>query len=159
MITIGWSYFQSASNKPVKFVYLEGLAILIGSHLTREPTASPVLTKCWKSELMLSTNFGSLCQKVTKVGSQNFGNQIWFCTRLLGFFNRSCIQDFGTGPWLLQRTFNYLWHLNCWRMIYNYYQDSLMIKDFFYLFFFWGGVHYMRPFSWCFESWCPIYWT
>ena len=41
------------------------------------------LTKWWKSELMLATNFGSLCQKVTKVGSQNFGYQIWFCTRLL----------------------------------------------------------------------------
>ena len=60
---------------------LEGLATLIGSHLTREPTASPVLTKGWKSELMLATNFGSLCPKVTKVGSQNFGYQIWFCTR------------------------------------------------------------------------------
>ena len=51
--------------------------------MTREPTASPVLTKWWKSELMLTTNFGSLCPKVTKVGSQNFGYQIWFCTRLL----------------------------------------------------------------------------
>ena len=42
-----------------------------------------MLTKWWKSELMLATNFGSLCPKVTKVGSQNFGYQIWFCTRLL----------------------------------------------------------------------------
>ena len=33
--------------------------------------------------LMLPTNFGSLCPKVTKVGSQNFGYQIWFCTRLI----------------------------------------------------------------------------
>ena len=32
---------------------------------------------------MLSTNFGSLCPKVTNFGSQNFGYQIWFCTRLL----------------------------------------------------------------------------
>ena len=32
---------------------------------------------------MLATNFGSLCQTVTKVGSQNSGYQIWFCTRLL----------------------------------------------------------------------------
>ena len=62
---------------------LEGLAILIGSHLTREPTASPVLTKCWKSELMLATNFDNLCPKVTTFGSQNFGYQIWFCTRLI----------------------------------------------------------------------------
>ena len=46
---------------------LEGLATLIGSHLTREPTASPVLTKWWKSELMLATNFGSLCPKVTNL--------------------------------------------------------------------------------------------
>ena len=62
---------------------LEGLTTLIGSHLTRQPTASPVLTKWWKSELMLATNFGSLCPKVTKAGSQNFGYQIWYCTRLL----------------------------------------------------------------------------
>ena len=31
---------------------------------------------------MLATKFGSLCPKVTKVGRQNFGYQIWFCTRL-----------------------------------------------------------------------------
>ena len=30
---------------------------------------------------MLATNFVCLCPKVTKVGSQNFGYQIWFCTR------------------------------------------------------------------------------
>ena len=65
---------------------LEGMTTLIGSHLTREPTASPVLTKWWKSKLMLATNFGSLCPKVTKtVGSQNFGYQICFCTRLFSF--------------------------------------------------------------------------
>ena len=32
---------------------------------------------------MLATNFGSLCPKVTNFGSQNFGSQIWFCTRLI----------------------------------------------------------------------------
>ena len=32
---------------------------------------------------MLATNFDSLCPKVTNFGSQNFGYQIWFCTRLL----------------------------------------------------------------------------
>ena len=42
-----------------------------------------MLTKWWKSELMLATNFGSLCPEVTNFGSQNFGYQIWFCTRLL----------------------------------------------------------------------------
>ena len=62
---------------------LEGLATLIGSHLTREPTGRPVLTKWWKSELMLATSFGSLCPKVTNFGSQKFGYQIWFCTRLI----------------------------------------------------------------------------
>ena len=31
---------------------------------------------------MLATNFGSLCPEVTNFGSQNFGYQIWFCTRL-----------------------------------------------------------------------------
>ena len=61
---------------------LEWLATLIGSHLTRKPTASPELTKCWSWDLTLATNFGSLCPKVTNFGSQNFGYQIWFCTRL-----------------------------------------------------------------------------
>ena len=70
-------------NPPSNLSILEGLATWIGSHLTRESTASPVLTKWWKSELMLATNLGSLCPKVTKVGSQNFGYQIWFCTRLI----------------------------------------------------------------------------
>ena len=32
---------------------------------------------------MLATNFGSLCPKVTNFGRQNFGYQIWFCTRLI----------------------------------------------------------------------------
>ena len=32
---------------------------------------------------MLATNFGSLCPKVANFGSQNFGNQICFFTRLL----------------------------------------------------------------------------
>ena len=37
----------------------------------------------WRNwELMLATNFGSLWPEVTKFGSQNFGYQIWFCTRL-----------------------------------------------------------------------------
>ena len=32
---------------------------------------------------MLATNYGSLCPNVTNFGSQNFGYQIWFCTRLI----------------------------------------------------------------------------
>ena len=60
---------------------LQVLATFIGSHLTRESTASPVLTKWWNRELMLASNFGYLCQTVIKVDSQNFGYQI--CTRLL----------------------------------------------------------------------------
>ena len=38
---------------------------LIGSHLSREPTTSPVLTKWWNWELTLATNFGSHAQMVT----------------------------------------------------------------------------------------------
>ena len=72
------------------------MATLIGSHLTRQPTASPVLTKWWKSELMLATNFGSICRKVTNFGSQNFGYQISFCTRLFNIdekkFTEICSQ-------------------------------------------------------------------
>ena len=75
-----------AINKPLKFVYFGRVGFsstLIGSHLTREPTASPVLTKWWSQELMWATNFGSLSPNVTNFGNQNFGYQIWFCTRLI----------------------------------------------------------------------------
>ena len=54
------------------------VATLIGSHLTREPTASPVLTKWWMWELMLATNFGSPLQMVTKVGSQILDTKFGF---------------------------------------------------------------------------------
>ena len=67
---------------------LKGLVTFIGSHLTREAALIPVLTSWWKSELILATNFGSLCPKVTEVGSQNFGYQIWVCTRL----HRGCTE-------------------------------------------------------------------
>ena len=49
---------------------LQVWATIIGSHLTREPTASPVLTKWWNLELILATNFGNDPQMVTKVGGQ-----------------------------------------------------------------------------------------
>ena len=46
--------------------------LVYGSHLKKEPTASPVLTKWWKLELT--------CYQIWW---PNFGYQIWFCTRLL----------------------------------------------------------------------------
>ena len=49
---------------------LQVWATVIGSHLAREPTGNPVLTKCWNSELTLATNFGSHAQTVTKFGGQ-----------------------------------------------------------------------------------------
>ena len=61
---------------------------LVAKILTKEPTASPVFTKWWNCELMLATNLPILvtyAQMVTKVGSQNFDYQIWFCTKLLMF--------------------------------------------------------------------------
>ena len=67
------------------------LATLIGSHLTREPIASPVLTKRWKWELMLATNSGSLCPEATNFGSQNLGYQIWLCTRLVKVQEGLCV--------------------------------------------------------------------
>ena len=101
MITIGWSHLQSASNKPLKFVYF-GRVGYFNWYLAREPTERPVFTKWWKSELMLATNFGSLYPKVINFGSQNFGYQIWFCTRLWMFlslfqlqFNSKCTITLG----------------------------------------------------------------
>ena len=96
-----WSHFQTASNKPLKLclICMSGL-LLLYSHLTREPTTSPVLTKWWNWELMLATNFGSLSQTVTKVDSQNFGYQFWFCTRLLRiFFIVACRTKLASWRW------------------------------------------------------------
>ena len=59
-------------------VWFAGVATLIGSHLTREPTPSPVLTKWPLWELMLATNFGSPLQMVTKVGSQILATKFGF---------------------------------------------------------------------------------
>ena len=55
---------------------LEVLATLIGSHLSREPTA--VLTKRWNWELTLATNFGSHAQMVTKFGGQILATKFGF---------------------------------------------------------------------------------
>ena len=59
------------------------LATVIGSHLTREPTASPVLTKWWKLERTLATNFGNHACTNGWWPKFGFGYQIWFCTRLI----------------------------------------------------------------------------
>ena len=50
--------------------YLQVWTTIIGSHLTRKPTASPLLTKCWNWELTMATSFGSHAQMVTKLNGQ-----------------------------------------------------------------------------------------
>ena len=67
--------FQSVSNKPLELCLspLEVWATFFGSHLIREPTASPLLTK-WNWELMLATNFGNPCTN---------GYQSWLPTLVL----------------------------------------------------------------------------
>ena len=50
----------------------------IGSHLKKEQTASHVLTKLWKLELTMATNFGSHAQMVTKFGGQILANKFGF---------------------------------------------------------------------------------
>ena len=82
VITSRW-FATSRLRAPVSVrlvycVWFAGVATLIGSHLTREPTSSPVLTKWSKWELMLSTNFGSPLQIVTKVGSQILATKFGF---------------------------------------------------------------------------------
>ena len=44
---------------------LQVWATIIGSLLTREPTASPVLTKWWNWEPTYATNFGNHAKMVT----------------------------------------------------------------------------------------------
>ena len=53
-------------------------ATVIGSHLKKERTASPVLTKWWKLELTLATNFGNHAQMVTKFGGQILATKFGF---------------------------------------------------------------------------------
>ena len=53
-------------------------ATVTGSHLKKEPTASPVLTRWWKLELTLATNFGSHVQMVTKFGGQILATKFGF---------------------------------------------------------------------------------
>ena len=57
---------------------LQVWATVIGGHLKKEPTASPVLTKWWKLELSLATNFGSHAQMVTKFGGQILATKFGF---------------------------------------------------------------------------------
>ena len=44
----------------------------------KEPTANPVLTKWWKLELTLATNFGNHAQMVTKFGGQILATKFGF---------------------------------------------------------------------------------
>ena len=57
---------------------LQTWATIIGSHLSREPTVSPVLTKWWNWELTLATNFGDHVQMVTKIGGQILATKFGF---------------------------------------------------------------------------------
>ena len=57
---------------------LQVRATINGSHLAREPTASPVLTKWWNWELTLTTNFGSHAQMVTKFVGQILATKFGF---------------------------------------------------------------------------------
>ena len=53
-------------------------ATINGSHLTRELTASPVITKWCNWELTLATNFGNHAQMVTKFGGQILATKFGF---------------------------------------------------------------------------------
>ena len=57
---------------------LQVWATINGSHLAREPIASPVLTKWWNEELITSTKFGSHAQMVTKFGGQILATKFGF---------------------------------------------------------------------------------
>ena len=57
---------------------LQVLATLNGSHLIREPTSSPVLTKCWNLELILATNFGNLHIRSPNLAAKIFATKFDF---------------------------------------------------------------------------------
>ena len=67
------------------------LATLIGSHLSREPTASPKYTKQWNWELTLATNFGSHGQMVTKFGGQILATKFGFVPDCSGECRRTSL--------------------------------------------------------------------
>ena len=95
-----------------------------------------MLTKCWKSELLLATNFGSLCPKVTNFGSQNFGYQIWFCTRLLWYSGvprtanllkiSSDIENYFREKWLFRHTAHRFesWIEFLWLLLTNLHENA-----------------------------------
>ena len=89
---------------------LQGWATIIGSHLTRKPTVSPVLTKCWNWELRLATNFGSYAQMVIEFGGQNLATKFGFVP--------DCWSQVLSREWRCswssadRRCFNYIWA--CW---------------------------------------------
>ena len=106
-ITIGSSHFQSARYKPLKLcLNLQVWATIIGSHLAREPTASPVLTKCWNWELTLATNFGNHAQMVTKFGGQSLATKFGFVPNCsVGY---TCCMVFCLLTWMIIAVFVFI---------------------------------------------------
>ena len=129
MITIGWSHFNRRDINHSNVSNLHVWATVIGSHSKKEPTASPVLTKWWKLELTLATNFGSHAQMVTKFGGQILANKFGFvpdclmvdgwsisCETALILMSQDFIDDQSTWvqimAWCRQATSHYL--SQCW---------------------------------------------
>ena len=81
-------------------------ATIIGSHLAREPTPRPVLTKCWNREVTLATNFGSHAQMVTKFGGQNLATKFgfvpdcWKCHQINHFWSNFA-WNWSNSAWIL----------------------------------------------------------
>ena len=57
VITIGWAISDRGAINHSNLSVLEVLATLIGSHLSREPTASPVLNQAVKLKTNISYQF------------------------------------------------------------------------------------------------------
>ena len=70
---------------------LQVWATIIGSHLTRKPISSPVLTKCWNLELTLATNFGSHAQMATKFGGQILATKFGFVPDCSGHYHKTSL--------------------------------------------------------------------
>ena len=100
---------------------LQVWATIIGSHLTRKPTTSPVLTKCWNWELTLTTNFGSHAQMVTKFGGLILATKLGFvpdcwccgdlCRQAISSHDIDLLYKLDRSLSYMRRDFNYLWHV------------------------------------------------
>ena len=73
VITIGWSHFQSSSNKPLKLCLICRSELLLLVAFDKRTNSEPCVNQVVKLRPNVGYQFGNLwCQTVTKVGSPDW---------------------------------------------------------------------------------------